>query len=656
MALPKLHVEKEWLKDPTGRVTILRGVNLGGDSKVPYPNGSTHIPTDFSDHRDVSFIGRPFPLADADEHFSRLRAWGFNVLRLLTTWEAVEHKGPNEYDTQYIDYYAELCKMANDYGMYVFVDFHQDVWSRMTGGDGAPCWLFEKVGIDYTKLSAADAAIVMQHKFNFSDPRDFQPENYAMMSWGQNYKYAGNAIMWTLFFGGRDFASNFQIDGKNAQDYMQEHYINCLLEIGKKIKHLPNILGFDSLNEPHRGWIQRTMDDRHTLSRKNEPALPGIAWSPIDALYASHGFALDMPFNELSILRGGFVPKRTVTVNPNKVSLWLDDRQDPFQIAGAWELTADNMPKIARNDHFQRVGGREINFTKDYMFPFINKVADAIRTINPDWIIFAEKDAVESAFVPDFPANTPKNMVNATHWYDNAINGTKHVNYPITLDILTKRPVFGKKGIQKMYIRQLGMIKDVSLKANGGSPTLIGEFGITMDLDHGKAYKAWQNGDHSTKPWNSHIMTFDLMYNALDALMINSTHWNYTAPNQNNLRVGDCWNQEDLSIYSIDQRSDPADLNSGGRALEGCVRPFPHFIQGTPIEMKFNRKSGLYILRFQPNLTIDSPTELFIPKLQYITGYNIDAPGCAITEKINEQLIFFHAKTENDICITISRN
>ncbi len=74
-----LKIKNEWFIDDKGRSVLLRGINLGGSSKVPVrPNGATHIKTDFNNHRDVSFVGRTFPINEAAEHNKRLKQWCFN--------------------------------------------------------------------------------------------------------------------------------------------------------------------------------------------------------------------------------------------------------------------------------------------------------------------------------------------------------------------------------------------------------------------------------------------------------------------------------------------------------------------------------------------------------------------------------------------------
>nr|HPR31007.1 cellulase family glycosylhydrolase [Prolixibacteraceae bacterium] len=135
--------------DPTGRSLFLRGINLGGSSKIPYkPNSATHIREGFFNGKDVSFIGRPFPLDEADEHFGRLKAWGFHFIRFLVTWEAIEHEGPGIYDEEYLAYVKAIVTKANEYGLNLIIDPHEDVWSRFSGGDGAPLWTFEIIGMD----------------------------------------------------------------------------------------------------------------------------------------------------------------------------------------------------------------------------------------------------------------------------------------------------------------------------------------------------------------------------------------------------------------------------------------------------------------------------------------------------------------------------
>jgi hypothetical protein len=46
------------------------------------------------------------------------------------------------------------------YGIKCFIDPHQDVWSRFSGGSGAPGWTFEVAGLDIRKFKATGAAHV----------------------------------------------------------------------------------------------------------------------------------------------------------------------------------------------------------------------------------------------------------------------------------------------------------------------------------------------------------------------------------------------------------------------------------------------------------------------------------------------------------------
>lgn len=623
---------------------------------MPYPSGATHNPSDFSDHPNVSFIGRPFPLDEAEQHFRRLQQWGFNCLRLLTSWEAIEHAGPGQYDEAYLDYYAKLVAMAGEHGLYVFVDFHQDVWSRMSGGDGAPGWTFEKAGIDYRSLDASDAAFVMQQRYDFNDPRPRQNDNYPQMSWFHNYNRAANGIMWTLFFGGRNFAPDFAVDGLNIQDYLQNHFINSQVALAKKIAHFPHVLGFDILNEPSGGWIGKSLSRRPV---KEDPAypddiiMPGIAWSPLDALRVSHGETLNLPVLGVSYLSFKIVPKTTQTVNPNGISIWLDHKHDPFLAAGAYLRNSDGRLYQPQDDFFQRVNGKKINFTDDYLGPFFNRAMDALRLENPDWFLFAEPDLLTADQSKAFPRDLPERTVNAGHCYDVTTLLFKKFFYPIGMNLIDGKVRIGRKGFQADYEKQFNKVIAQSKKVNGGCPTLIGEFGIPYDLNNGKAYQSHAAGDHFDKPWRAHTLALDLMYNALDALLLSATQWNYTASNSNDLKKGDGWNQEDLSIFSPDQQTDPEDINSGGRALAGFIRPYVRFTQGRISTMRYDRNAGFFTLEFEADTSIKQATEIFVPELVFPENYQVKGEGFEFEKLISRQCLQIIAKQNDTIKLTI---
>jgi len=91
-----LDLNGPWFYEPhTKRTVLLRGVNLSGGAKLPNGIPSYNKDGYWIDYdRFVNFIGRPMAIAEADEHLGRLKDLGFNFLRFVITWEAIEHEGP----------------------------------------------------------------------------------------------------------------------------------------------------------------------------------------------------------------------------------------------------------------------------------------------------------------------------------------------------------------------------------------------------------------------------------------------------------------------------------------------------------------------------------------------------------------------------------
>jgi len=412
-------------RDEHGRRLILRGVNLGGSSKVPFrPNGATHIREGFYNHRNVSFVGRPFPLQEADEHFSRLRAWGFALLRFLVTWEAIEHAGPGIYDQEYLDYLCEVVHRAAEYGLRLFIDPHQDVWSRMSGGDGAPGWTFEAVGMDVTKFSETGAALV--HAVH-GDP-------FPRMIWPTNYSKLAAATMFTLFFGGNDFAPQTTVHGEPVQEYLQRHYIHAMVQVAQRLKGLPHVVGYDTMNEPSPGFIGWT-----DLNIAGGLLQMGESPTPFQAMLLGAGIPQEVGVWDLGLTGAKLRERRWL--NPDGVSIWREGCECLWKQNGLWELGADGEPRLLRPNHFAQVAGRPVHFAKDYLRPFLHRYIREMRSIDPGAIIFLE--GMPGGQHPSWTPQDPRNVVNAAHWYDGLTLLTKNYRSYLTVDFATRKIVLG---------------------------------------------------------------------------------------------------------------------------------------------------------------------------------------------------------------------
>jgi hypothetical protein len=608
-----IQIDGPWFKDEHGRTLILRGVNLGGSSKVPFPHGATHIRQGFFDHRNVSFVGRPFPLDEADEHFARLKAWGLTFLRFLVTWEAIEHAGPGIYDEAYLDYVEAVVRKAGEHGMTLFIDPHQDVWSRFSGGDGAPGWTFEAVGMDMTRFSDAGAAIV--HAIH-GDP-------FPRMIWPTNGDKLAAATMFTLFFGGDDFAPQTKIEGQPVQGFLQRHYIDAIKQIARRLKGLDHVVGYDTMNEPLAGFIGwADLTTRGSL-------LAGICPSPLEAMALGAGLPQVVPLWDLGAT--GFRQRDRLLVNPDGISVWQQGVEPIWQAHRVWEVDAAGQPRLLRPAYFTRVDGRPVNFANDYLRPFCERYAREIRTVDPEAIILIE--GTPNAAAPHWNPDEVPNVVHAGHWYDGLTLYIKRYIPFMGVDIRTRRLVFGPRRVRRSFVAQMAAIKAESEGQMGGIPTLIGEFGIPFDVNRGRAF---ETGDFSVQ-----ARALDATFRALEANLLNGTLWNYTADNDN--CRGDQWNGEDLSIFSRDQQTDSDDVNSGGRALEAAVRPYAQRVAGEPLSMHFDYRRRIFRFVFHHDPAVGAPTEIFIPNLQYPDGCRVRvSDGTFEIDREAQTLVYHH--------------
>jgi hypothetical protein len=613
-----IHLDGRNFKDENRRTLILRGVNLGGSSKVPArPDGATWRRAGFYDHHDVSFVGRPFPLAEADEHFRRLRAWGFTFLRFLVTWEAIEHAGPGIYDEEYLDYLRAVIEKAAGYGIDVFIDPHEDVWSRFSGGDGAPGWTLEAAGFDLTRIHAAGAAILHQEH---GDP-------FPRMIWPTNNNKLAAASMFTLFFAGNDFAPQLKMDGEPVQEYLQRHYIDAVKQVALRLRGLPNVVGYDTLNEPSNGWIGES-----DLNRPGQsvPALIGPTPTILQCMQLGAGMPQRVDIYELGL--ASFVKKGQVLLNPRGERVWREGAADIWQQHGVWDLDASGQPRLLKPDYFSRVKGCPVKFDEDYYRPFANRFAREIRSVAPETIIFVE--SVPSFTNLHWSNQDAPGIVHAPHWYDAVMLLKKTFTPWFAVDGDTRKVVLGTGNVRRNFAAQLGRFVRQSDEQMNGAPTLIGEIGIPFDMDHKKAYR---DGN-----FTSQIRGLDAVMSALDANLLSATLWNYTSDNTN--ERGDLWNDEDLSLFSRDQQTGSGNIHDGGRALQAAVRPYPMRTAGQPLSFAFDMRSRTFTFTFHGDDSIDAPTEIFVPEYQYPDGYTVAvSDGTYEIDPANQLLRYTHA-------------
>ena len=569
---------------------FFRGINLPAKTPArPSHLQSTAALADFYEsHQTISFVGRPFPLSEADEHFSRLSNLGFNLLRLSVSWEAVMHEGPGIVDADFLEHLVSLVQIAAKYGLYIIIDPHQDVWSRFTGGDGAPGWTLEAAGFRLDgSLHEAGCAYLHQHVGT--------DDELPTMAWPTNYGRLATATMFTLFFSGDVYAPNITVpgtDGETIQNFLRKHYVAFIQVLANALKDEVNVIGFETMNEPSNGYVG-VKDLRYLVM----PAPFLSAVSGFDSMILGSGETLDIEYYP-----SPFLLDKTRRMNDKHISCWKDG-SDIWRQMGVYEIdVTTGERRLLKPHYFQR---RSDDFLERFMVPFFREIQQVVTSASSRFVTYAAPhiDVMNPStpMVPHELLNPEQKFAWAPHFYDAATLLLKRYSDWFALDIDYTLPIFTPTLIAKSFAR---MLKSVKETRRGGIHVIVGETGIPFDLDTSNAK---MDATLASAALDRTIQGMET--NSLEYVL-----WNYMP--HNTASQGDWWNGEDLSI-----RSEGRD-----RGIDAVARPYVYAIRGTGkiIAQGFD----LFNSRYQGTYRIDVSTNCQEERISEGTSFEIFVPRC----------------------------
>lgn len=176
--------DNSYFRDKFGRIQIFHGANVCNASKTSEDMLPWHT----------------------EKEYRLFKEHGFNVIRFLIFWEAIEPEKGN-YNLEYIAKVKGHIEILNNLGINVVLDIHQDLFNKKFGGNGFPDWALPE----------------KEYKFN--------PQK----EWYKNYFQKAVLKSYSNFWKSHD---------------LKQSYIKMVAFVHEQFKGYPNILGIDVMNEP----------------------------------------------------------------------------------------------------------------------------------------------------------------------------------------------------------------------------------------------------------------------------------------------------------------------------------------------------------------------------------------------------------------------
>ncbi|CAJ1339558.1 unnamed protein product, partial [Effrenium voratum] len=206
--------------DGDGRVRIFHGVNAVYKESPWLPRGDAFSAEDSLDA----------------ETMDLLQEWGFNVVRLGVMWPGVE-PAPGRLDAGYLKNVSRISWELAERGVYTLADLHQDLGSRYFCGEGVPEAYVEELFRNPGSRMAQVGA--------FPAPFAPLPKNASQFP-------ELPACLQRLF---SEYYSTYQVGALFDELYrpgsrLHEGFLRFWSAVAKELKDLPQVLGYELLNEP----------------------------------------------------------------------------------------------------------------------------------------------------------------------------------------------------------------------------------------------------------------------------------------------------------------------------------------------------------------------------------------------------------------------
>ena len=300
--LDKITTQGRNFVDEAGRQRIFNGINLC--DKGSYNEGSDE---------------RVYTLPFDEELIKKLAESGMNIVRLGLTWDAVEPQ-PRQYNEEYLDRVKAVADLLCKYGIYFYLDMHQDLYSGQKGcaGDGAPDWACLTGGAK------------------------FRPTKFV---WAEGY-FWGKAVH-------NCFDAFWQNKSYNGVP-LQTYYADMWKHVAEKFKDHPALFGFDILNEPFPGSLG---------GKVFKKLIAGVAKTVITdkrckisflakQLFSGNAVRCLEPFNDYSLFR------KATSGADDLIKKFDIEYYSPFlnRIAAAVREVTDNGIIMMENSYYSNLG------------------------------------------------------------------------------------------------------------------------------------------------------------------------------------------------------------------------------------------------------------------------------------------------------------